>query len=362
MAIYKNEKTGTWYVMTRYTDWMGERKQKCKRGFKTKREAQDWERTFDQQTTADLDMTFEAFIELYKRDMQARLKENTWLTKENIINTKILPYFGQRKMNEITTKDVIAWQNELLAYRDEKKRPFSQTYLKTVHNQLSAIFNHAVRFYDLRCNPAAKAGNMGSEEHAEMLFWTKEEYQKFSEVMMDKPISFYAFEMLYWCGIREGELLALTPADFDFEKQTVRINKSYQRLHGQDIITTPKTKKSNRTIKMPQFLCEEMQECISMMYGIKKKDRIFTITKSYLHHEMDRGSKAAGVKRIRIHDLRHSHISLLIDMGFSAVAIADRVGHESIEITYRYAHLFPSKQDEMADQLNDLGKENYSVG
>ena len=93
-----------------------------------------------------------------------------------------------------------------------------------------------------------------------------------------------------------------------------------------------------------------------MQYGLKKKDRIFTVTKSYLHHEMDRSAKAAGVKRIRIHDLRHSHISLLIDMGFSAVAIADRVGHESIEITYRYAHLFPSKQKEMANRLDDLGK------
>ena len=93
-----------------------------------------------------------------------------------------------------------------------------------------------------------------------------------------------------------------------------------------------------------------------MQYGLKRKDRIFTVTKSYLHHEMDRGAKAAGVKRIRIHDLRHSHISLLIDMGFSAVAIADRVGHESIEITYRYAHLFPSKQKEMANRLDDLGK------
>ena len=151
-------------------------------------------------------------------------------------------------------------------------------------------------------------------------------------------------------------MLALTAADFDFEKETVRINKSYQRLHGEDVITTPKTKKSNRIIKMPKFLCEEMQGYLQMLYGLKKKDRIFTVTKSYLHHEMDRGAKAAGVKRIRIHDLRHSHISLLIDMGFSAVAIADRVGHESIDITYQYAHLFPSKQTEMADRLDDLGK------
>ena len=356
MPVFKNEDNGTWYVMARYVNWKGERRQKCKRGFATKKEAQEWERMFQLQNASDLDMSFEAFTELYIRDVKTRLKENTWLTKEHIIRTKILPYFGKLRISEISTKEIITWQNELLAYRDEKKKPYSQTYLKTLHNQLSAIFNHAVRYYELRSNPAAKVGNMGSEEHKEMLFWTKEEYKKFSFEMMDKPVSFYAFEMLYWCGIREGELLALTAADFDFEKETVRINKSYQRLHGEDVITTPKTKKSNRMIKMPKFLCEEMQEYLSMLYGLKKKDRIFTVTKSYLHHEMDRGANAAGVKRIRIHDLRHSHISLLIDMGFSAVAIADRVGHESIDITYQYAHLFPSKQTEMADRLDDLGK------
>lgn len=352
MGVFKNEKTNTWYVMTRYRNWQGERKQKCKRGFSTKREAQDWERRFHMQNNADMDMTFEAFYEIYTNDKKARLKENSWITKQNIVESKIMPYFGQRKMSEITTKDIIAWQNELLAFRDEKHKPYSQTYLKTLHNQLSSIFNHAVRFYELRSNPAAKVGNMGNEERNEMHFWTKEEYSKFSEVMMDKPVSFYAFEILYWCGMREGEMLALTPADFDFRSGTVRINKSYQRLHGEDVITSPKTKKSNRTIKMPKFLCEEMQDYLKMLYKIKKNERIFTITKSYLHHEMDRGSKAAGVKRIRIHDLRHSHISLLIDMGFSAVAIADRVGHESIEITYRYAHLFPSKQTEMAEKLD----------
>ena len=141
-----------------------------------------------------------------------------------------------------------------------------------------------------------------------------------------------------------------------FEKGTVKISKTYQRIKGEDMITSPKTKKSNRTVQMPDFLCTEMQEFFNMQYGLKRKDRIFNITKSYLHHEMDRGSKAAGVKRIRIHDLRHSHISLLIDMGFSAVDIADRVGHESIEITYRYAHLFPSKQKEMAIKLDFMNK------
>ena len=351
MSVYKNEDNGTWYVMTWYNNWKGEHKQKCKRGFSTKREAQEWERTFQLQNAADMGMSFEAFTELYEKDIRPRLKENTWLTKEHIIKTKILPYFGKRNISEITTKDVIAWQNELLAFRDEKKQPYSQTYLKTVHNQLSAIFNHAVRHYDLRSNPAAKAGSMGDKDGGNISFWTREEYQRFADEMMDKPVSYYAFEMLYWCGIREGELLALTPADFDFKAGTVKISKSYQRLHGEDVITTPKTKKSNRTIKMPPFLCEEMQDYLKMLYGLKKKDRIFTISKSYLHHEMDRGAKAAGVKRIRIHDLRHSHVSLLIDMGFTPVAIADRLGHESIEATLRYAHLFPSKQTEMIERL-----------
>ena len=359
MSVYKDEKNGTWRCIYRYTNWKGERKQTQKRGFRTKREAQAWEREELLKQGAKLDMTFESFYDIYSNNKKARVKESTWEIKGNLVRTKILPYFGQRKIAEITPKDVIAWQNELLKYRDEKGKPYSGEYLRTIHAQLSAIFNHAVRYYELRSNPAAKVGNMGSEEHREMLFWTKEEYKKFAFEMMDKPVSFYAFEMLYWCGIREGELLALTPADFDFGKETVTINKSYQRLHGEDVITTPKTKKSNRTIKMPHFLCEEMQEYLGMLYGLKKKDRIFTVTKSYLHHEMDRGAKAAGVKRIRIHDLRHSHISLLIDMGFSAVAIADRVGHESIEITYQYAHLFPSKQTEMAERLDDLGKGDF---
>lgn len=255
-------------------------------------------------------------------------------------------------MCNITAQQIITWQNELINYKDDNGKPYSPVYLKTIHNQLSAIFNHAVRYYNLKENPCQKAGSMGKKKNREMLFWTKEEYLKFADAMMDKPMSYYAFEILYWTGIREGELLALTSADFDFEKRTVTINKSFQHLNGRDIITSPKTEKSNRTIQLPKFLCDEMQDYLKMLYDVGLEDRVFPITKSYLHREMDRGAKEAGVKRIRIHDIRHSHVSLLIDMGFSATAIADRVGHESIDITYNYAHLFPSKQAEMADKLD----------
>lgn len=350
MGAFKS-KNGTWYASVRYEDWTGERNRKMKRGFKTKKEALAWERTFLEHKTADLNMDFDTFVKIYYKDMQNRLKENTWQTKQAIIDKKILPFFSQRKISDIQPKDIIKWQNELIDYRNDKGEGYSPTYLKTLHNQISAIFNHAVRFYELKSNPAAKAGNMGKEKNKEMLFWTKEEYLKFADSMMDKPLSYYAFEMLYWCGIRLGELLALTPSDFNFDKSTVSINKSYQRLNRKDIITDPKTPKSNRIIKMPKFLSEEIQEYLSLIYEANQADRIFPITKSYLHHEMDRGSKEQGIKRIRIHDLRHSHVSLLIEMGFSAIAIADRLGHESIEVTYRYAHLFPSKQTEIANKL-----------
>ena len=203
MAVYKDG--DKWRVIYRYTNWKGEKKQTQKRGFATKKDAQAWEREIMLKQQTKLDMTFASFFEIYEQDKKKRLKENTWESKSHIIRTKILPYFGDRKIAEIEAKDVIAWQNELMAYKDEKGKPYSADYLRTIHAQLTAIFNHAVNFYNLPYNPARRAGTIGSEAVKEMDFWTKEEYLKFSEAMMDKPRSYYAFEMLYWCGMRSGD-------------------------------------------------------------------------------------------------------------------------------------------------------------
>ena len=174
---------------------------------------------------------------------------------------------------------------------------------------------------------------------------------------MNYPEFYYAFEVLYWTGIREGELLALTPEDFDLEKKTLRINKTYHRKDGKDIVTDPKTKKSNRIIKIPDFLCEEIRDYLNMLYEPSQDQRLFPVTKYFLAHEMERGCKACGNEKIRIHDLRHSHVSLLIDLGYSTLAIGERVGHETEKITNRYAHLFPTVQSEMANDLEELRKE-----
>ena len=308
MAAYKDEARGTWYVSFHYNDWTGKNKRKLKRGFRTRKEALEYEQKFLLQQATNLDMRFEDFYKLYEEDLKPKLKLNTWRTKDVIFQKKLIPYFKDKKMNEISPADIIKWQNEMIKKRQADGKPYKPTYLKTMQSELSAIFNHAVRFYNLRENPVKKAGTIGKGKADEMDFWTKEEYLKFIECVKDKPISYYAFQILYWCGIREGELLALTPADIDFENKKLHITKSYQYINGEDIITDPKTEKSRRDVVIPDFLVEELRQFIEMLYGYGRDDRIFQITKSYLHHEMSRGAKAAGVKRIRIHDLRHPYV------------------------------------------------------
>ena len=230
MAVYKDKKRGTWYTSFPYVDWTGKRCRKLKRGFLTKKEAQNWENHFKLQKANSLDMTFEDFYGIYEADVKPKIRYNTWCTKEHIIKTKILPYFKDLSMRDITPRDIIKWQNIMRESINNKGKEYTGTYLKTVQAQLSSIFNHAVRFYELPNNPVRVAGPMGQNESDEMKFWTKEEYMKFIPTMANKPYSYMAFELLYWCGIRLGELRALTPADFDFETNMLSITKSYQRI------------------------------------------------------------------------------------------------------------------------------------
>lgn len=352
MSVSKDEAAGTWTIYSRYTNWQNKTKVLHKRGFKTKREALEYERKFLLQKSKNLNMGFTEFVETYFDDIGPRIKYNTRLTKEHAFRTKIIPYFEDKALSDITPTDVIQWQNTILQMEDEEGKRYQPTYLRSISAQLSALFNHAVRYYGLKDNSVKIAGFMGSSKAKEMLFWTREEYQTFKEAMKEKPVSYYAFEILYWCGIRCGELLALTKGDFDLEKKTLTINKSLQHLKGEIYVTDPKTQKSNRVIDLPDFLCDEMEDYFSMLYRCDDDTRLFNISKSYLHHEMYRGVRETGVKRIRIHDLRHSHVAHLIELGFSPVEIADRLGHESMSVTMTYSHLYPSKQRKMADKLN----------
>jgi integrase len=300
-------------------------------------------------------MSFIDFIELYIQDMEKRLKPSTVANKRFLIDLKIIPYFGKFPLDAIKPTDIRKWQNELTSYRDENGKPYSQTYLKTINNQITAIFNYAVKYYGLKENPCHKAGSMGKKNADEMEFWTKDEFATFIEAIKDRPASYVIFMTMYYTGIREGELLALTPADIDFEKDTLTINKSYQRLGGKDIITTPKTPKSNRVVMLPEVLKTVLRNYIEKCYGLQPGDRLFPYNKSFLYREMQIGIEASGVKRIRVHDIRHSHASLLVELGFSPLLIAERLGHERVQTTMdTYSHLYPNKQVEVANQLDKL--------
>ena len=199
MKAEKDKKTGKWLIQYRYTDWQGKRRRSTKRGFATKREAEEWLRNFLITQKADFDMKFADFWKMYCADMETRLREHTMRTKKYIVELKILPYFGNKRVNDITAADIRQWQNELI------KMGYSPTYLKTINNQLSAIFNYAVRYYDLKSNPCAKAGSMGKSKAEEMDFWTGEEFRRFIDSVMNKRLSYMAFMTLYWTGMRLGD-------------------------------------------------------------------------------------------------------------------------------------------------------------
>ncbi len=347
MKAEKDPKTGKWNIQYRYKNWDGKQKKSTKRGFRTKKEAEEWLRNFLAMKQSNLTMTFSSFVELYYADMEKRLRENTMRTKKYIMGIKILPYFGEKPMCDIKATDIRLWQNELM------EQGFAPTYLKTIQNQLSAVFNYAVRYYELPSNPCLKAGSMGKSRAEEMDFWTKEEFMRFADSIMDKRMSYMAFTTLYWTGMRLGELLALTWKDVDLERKSISINKSYQRINKRDVITPPKTPKSKRVIRIPEFLAVDLRDFKESFYEVKEDDRVFPITKYFLEHEIVRGIKKSGVKKLHIHGIRHSCASLLVEMGFSPLEIAERLGHEKIETTLNtYSHLYPQKQDQLADRLD----------
>ena len=351
MPAYKDEKTDKWFAKFYYTNWQGIKKQKWKRGFATKKEALGFERDFLEKQSANPDMTFQNLYEIYMEDMAARLKQSTLLTKKAVLQTHILPFFGSKPINEIKASDVRRWQAKLMSSPNN----YSQTYLKKINTELNSIINYAKRFYDLNTNPCGKAGTIGKAKAEEMDYWTYDEYIAFREGVKDKSLSYICFEVLYWTGMREGELLALSPADIDLDNKTISINRTYQRIEGKDVFTSPKTRKSKRKIPIPDFLCQELSDYIQSRYMLDADERLFPVTKSYLSHEMIRGCKNTGVKKIRIHDIRHSHASLLINQGCDALMLADRLGHEKVSTTLNtYSHLFPHKQQELVHSLESL--------
>ena len=303
MPAYKDEKTGKWYCKFNYQNWLGEKKTKFKRGFTTKKLALEWEREFLISEQADMNMELQAFVEIYFNDKKERLKQRSITSKRQIIEQKILPYFGKKKKNEITPADILKWQNELMSME------YKETYLRMIQNQITALFNHAEKYYGLKDNPCKRVDKMGRSNARELNFWTKNEFDIFIR-SFDESETMYKvmFEILFWTGCRCGELLGILLEDLDFINSTITISKTFYRRDKQDFFTSPKTNSSNRKITVPEFLMKELKGYVELLYGVREKDRIFQITDRAIQKKLKNKISVLGLTPIRIHDLSYPNL------------------------------------------------------
>ena len=348
----------------------GKRHRTCKRGFSRQKDAVRWQKEemplvikqLEQVDILDENMTMAELISEYMEYSSARRRITTCGTKENIIEKKILPYFKDKRVFKITPWEIEKWQNDLLKSTTSTGKEYSATYIRSIRSQLTAIFNYAVRLHNLPNNPMDKVEMIGKKKADERPFWTAEQYKLFRDQIADKPTYYYAFEVLFWCGLRMGELLALTPADIDLKNHTLKVNKSYQRIKGEDIITLPKTESGKRTVHLPKYLANELKEYLESIYDTANNQRIFPISKSGLHHVLVNGCEGCGLDKIPVHSLRHSHVSMLANMNVPYVVMAERVGHsKSNSITHHYSHSYESSGKEVAEMLNKIMEEMADV-
>ena len=345
-----------WYFSVRYTDDEGNTKQKKKEGFATRREALEAERAFisEQENKQSYKRTFRDDVKEYMDYCKSnkKLKASTLETKHNMIEKHIQPYFGDMLTANITKVDVLSWQRSLI--QDEEE--YSKTFLHSVHSQLSAIFNYLCKYKDLPRNPASECGAMGQKKVDEMEFWTVDEFNTFIPVVDDVMFR-TIFYVLFFSGMRVGELLALTKDDIDFAGNTISISKTFNRVGGKDIITSPKTRKSKRVIDMHPTIMKILQDYVDALYELRDNDRLFATTKSGIAKRKAAYCKQSGVKQIRTHDLRHSHVAMLINLGVRIEVISARLGHEKVSTTWDiYGHLYPNSQQEAVAKMDSCIK------
>lgn len=351
MPAYKDEQRGTWYVRFRYTDWTGKRHETTKRGFAKKGEAKEYEEEFRRTIGKSPDMTMNNLCTLYLDDLKTRRKPTTVYSETRMIDRYIKPYLGDMPVNQITVAVVRQWQNEIIQTKNMfTGKPLSQHTHRNISVCLSSVLNYAVRFHGLPNNPVNIARGIGKTKTS-IDFWEREEFDKFLSVV-DDECDRLCFSVLFTSGMRLGEMLALTPADLNFEKDTISITKTYNwRLK---YTSSPKTETSVRTIAMPHSIMQAMKDYLGKFY--EPPDRVFMATsQKVLTTRLAKYANAAGVKRIRLHDLRHSHASYLIHSGVPITAIANRLGHKNAKITLEvYSHVYQAADAAIAEKIQNL--------
>lgn len=358
--IGKN-KQGVYYFSVYYKDSQGNRKQK-------KIENKEWKTKKEVKRALDLfllslskptiqDVTVQHLFDLHRADSKDKIKQRSIYSHDKYYNVHIKPFFANTIVSKITRRDIILWQDYLL------KKNYTNNYLGTIQQFLKLLFNYGVKYELIPRNPFTIpfVKNHNVVKH-EMMIWSVDEFNRFIQ-KVDDPIYSAAFKTLYWCGLRKGELFALTVRDIDLKRSIINVNKTYD--HVNHITTTPKTLNSNRVVTMPKEVSQAIEQLLesykqydgfsvdSLVFGVNKH-----ITSTTLKRIQENACIESGVRIIRIHDLRHSHVSLLVSIGFNPLEIAKRLGHTVEMVNNTYSHLFTNSQDTMIDKLNQLQKKS----
>lgn len=349
MSIAFNEKY-KYYEAFFYVTINNKRKQIHKRGFKTKREAKLYEQEYIKKYNNSTLMSFQSAYELYLEDCKKRVKPSTIASKQ-VAFIPALDFFKNALLEKITPLDIRNYQNFILS------KGYAKTTQKIYTKQISSLFNFFIKYYGLKQNPCIIAGSIGSSKtQKEMQVWSVQEFQKFIENIKNQYYKL-VFSLLFWSGMRIGELQALTIGDFDFEKNTININKTYYKIKKKEYISTPKTEQSKRVIDMPKNIMEMAKDYIEHFPVKNKACRLFLYEKVNYKSLLENTVKKIGLKKIRIHDLRHSHASLLLNEGVNIIAVSKRLGHSNIAMTLKtYTHLLEQNKKELIEKLNYITK------
>lgn len=366
MSVVK-DKNGTYCVKYYKKDKRtGKLVSSTKRGFKTKRDANAYDANskINRKTTEDVsNMPIEEVAKgyfIYNED----LKEKSLYNKKRIVNLHILNInneeniasFRGMKLSDINEEALKLWQNaKMKEKRSKTGKGYSKSYLRTMRKELSAILNYAEKVLKWEGNPSKYVPRMGESSSREMDFWTLEQFKQFISVIDKDSMYYVIFMLLYYTGMRIGELLALTFEDINESKKEITINKTIHRYNGKDVVTSPKTTSSIRNITVSEKMMDELHNYMQSIYGAKKDTRLFPIVDRTVAKQLDKYIKIAGVPHIHIHCLRHSHVALLIDMKEDMYIISKRLGHSDIKITMnKYGHLYPNADKDLASRLNEL--------
>lgn len=355
------ERDKKYHLRFRYTDIHGVVHQKhfCKAEWKKKKDAKDFYDEYmkklaietSARTVNDL---YHRYIE--ERQMKLKSKYNIESVWKNYIDKSI----GQTLLNQVTQADIRRWQKDLL------KQKHSNRYLGKIQDTLRTIFIFGYKHEYIDRNPFTIENVTVEEEKKIVKHWTPGEFQKFID-QADNDLYSDFFKLLYWTGLRYGEAVALTVKDYDKVNGTIKVNKTWDNVHK--VATSPKTHNSYRTVvctnEVKTLLNERLSVCTNV-YGNDEDSILFGVVEHLsprtMQHAFERYSKRAGLPKINIHALRHSHVFMLRKIGFDAFEIAKRLGHTVEMVNQYYGQWFLETQIEMVEKIENYLENGTKLG